>query len=116
MEDWISLLALMMGIGSTAFLQAWSTTVGLQIFDMLLFVPTQVALQILITTGYGLVFFEEVPLDLGMFAISTAAVVAGVLTMQSAPEEERVDGYMAMKDSATACTGPAPKTGGSHDV
>eukprot|EP00929_Paragymnodinium_shiwhaense_P007515 TRINITY_DN111435_c0_g1_i1.p1 TRINITY_DN111435_c0_g1~~TRINITY_DN111435_c0_g1_i1.p1 ORF type:complete len:333 (-),score=40.75 TRINITY_DN111435_c0_g1_i1:323-1321(-) len=110
----MSLLALVMCIACTAFLQVWSTTVGLQIFDMLLFVPAQVALQILVTTGYGLAFFEEVPLDPGMFSISTFAVVVGVLALQSesASKDERVTDYVSIEDGPVAHVG-STKGGGS---
>eukprot|EP00746_Dinoflagellata_sp_MGD_P025718 gnl/MRDRNA2_/MRDRNA2_160567_c0_seq1.p1 gnl/MRDRNA2_/MRDRNA2_160567_c0~~gnl/MRDRNA2_/MRDRNA2_160567_c0_seq1.p1 ORF type:complete len:316 (+),score=38.62 gnl/MRDRNA2_/MRDRNA2_160567_c0_seq1:82-1029(+) len=74
-----SLLVMFVCVGASAFLQVWSTTQGLKLFDMLRFVPIQVALQIFLTTAYGLVFFKEVPDHPRIFTICAASIVAGVL-------------------------------------
>lgn len=103
---WPSLLVMLLSVGASAFLQVWSTTVALKQFDMLRFVPIQVALQIFLTTAYGLVFFKEVPDHPGIFTICAAAIVAGVLITQGQNKgqaktlstTEVVDGYTVLED------------------
>ena len=92
-------------VGATAFLQVWSTTVGLQLFDMLVFVPVQIALQIFLTSAYGLVFFKEAPDEPVTFTICAAGIVTGVLMTQVKSKEQKkdlstikvIDGYTALQ-------------------
>lgn len=79
----LSLLAWAGALAFTAFLQVWSTTAGVQCFDMLVYVPVQVAEQILVTVAYGSIFFEEAPTSPVAFFACTSAVVLGVLLSQS---------------------------------
>jgi len=79
----LSLLAWAGALAFTAFLQVWSTTVGVQFFDMLVYVPIQVAEQILLTVAYGSIFFEEAPTNPVGFFTCTGALVLGVLLSQS---------------------------------
>lgn len=90
------LIPLVGALACTAFLQVWSTSVGAQLFDMLVYVPVQVALQILVTVTYGAVFFKEGPSNPAAFVACTLAIGQGVLLSQSRPAE--CDGYKALAD------------------
>mmetsp|Transcript_95271 Transcript_95271/g.188805 ORF Transcript_95271/g.188805 Transcript_95271/m.188805 type:complete len:323 (+) Transcript_95271:113-1081(+) len=79
----LSLVAWAGALAFTAFLQVWSTTVGVQFFDMLVYVPIQVAEQILVTVAYGAIFFEEAPASPAGFFACIGAVALGVLLSQS---------------------------------
>jgi len=79
----LSLLAWAGALAFTAFVQVWSTSVGVQFFDMLVYVPIQVAEQILLTVAYGSIFFEEAPTSPAIFFTCIGAVVLGVLMSQS---------------------------------
>jgi hypothetical protein len=79
------LLPLIGAVAITAFVQVWSTTVGLQLFDMLTYVPVQVAEQILVTICFGLFVFDEMPSNPAMFSISTIVTTGGVLISQTRP-------------------------------
>lgn len=93
----LSLLAWAVALAFTAFLQVWSTTVGVHFFDMLVYVPVQVAEQILVTVAYGSIFFEEAPTSPVAFFASTSAVVLGVLLSQSrsagGDDYHEIDGF-----------------------
>lgn len=112
---WLPVLLLIPAVAGTAFLQVWSTTVGVQLFSLLLFVPVQVALQILLTTVYGLVFFDEVPTNEKTFALYSALIMVGVLATQAAQTESGEDGrdqdYIKIDDGpsgadySSACMG-----------
>lgn len=103
---WPSLLPIVISVGGTAFLQVWSTTIGVQLFDMLVFVPVQIALQIFVTTAYGLVFFQEVPAEPYIFTICAGGIVTGVLMTQVKSKGRKeplstievIDGYAALED------------------
>lgn len=92
----LALLPVAGALALTAFLQVWSTGVGVELFDMLLYVPVQVAEQILLTVAYGAIFFEETPADPSAFFACTAAIVLGVLMSQSRPAD--CEGYRSMED------------------
>merc|ERR1712151_1454957 len=80
----------------TAFLQVWSTSIGIELFDMLLYVPVQVAKQILLTVAYGAIFFEEMPVNPAAFFACTCAIVLGILMSQSRPAD--CEGYHSIED------------------
>jgi hypothetical protein len=98
----LSLVPLLAALAFTAFLQVWSTTIGVLLFDMLVYVPVQVAEQILVTVAYGAIFFEEAPSNPVVFVACTLAIVLGVLMSQSRPTTEttepEVKGYHAVGD------------------
>lgn len=81
----------------TAFLQVWSTTIGVQLFDMLVYVPVQVSEQILLTVAYGATFFEESPANPVVFFLCTIAIAFGVLMLQPKPTEDDT-GYHIIED------------------
>lgn len=92
----LALLPLAGALAFTAFLQVWSTSIGVELFDMLLYVPVQVAEQILLTVAYGAIFFEETPVSPAAFFVCTGAIVLGVLMSQSRPAD--CEGYRSMED------------------
>merc|ERR1712217_211088 len=88
----LSMLPLVGAFVGTAFLQVWSTTIGVQLYDMLTYVPVQVSEQILVTVVYGAIFFEEAPsCPLSFFAF-TGAIVLGVLMSQSRTQDQDPEG------------------------
>merc|ERR1719353_2163075 len=66
-------------VASSAVLQVWTTTRSLEFFPLREFVPIQTALQVLLATGYGLLFFDEVPASAALFAACVLLIAAGVL-------------------------------------
>jgi len=100
----LGLMPLVLMVGVSAFLQVWSTTAALQRFEMLKFVPIQTAAQILLTTGYGAVFFGDVPSNTAQFSCGILTTVVGVLL--AGLSEERVednDKYRKLEDSESEC-------------
>jgi len=92
----LALLPVAGALAFTAFLQVWSTSIGIELFDMLLYVPVQVAEQILLTVVYGAIFFEETPVNPAAFLVCTGAIVLGVLMTQSRPADR--EGYHSIED------------------
>merc|ERR1712050_34673 len=94
----MGMLPLVGALVGTAFLQVWSTTIGVQLYDMLTYVPVQVSEQILVTVVYGAIFFEEAPsCPLAFFAF-TGAIVLGVLMSQSRTQDQDPEGYGKIGD------------------
>jgi len=110
---WQALVFLIGTVGISAFLQVWSTTIGVQLFDMLAFVPVQISEQILVTTVYSIVFFKEVPSNPLAFALASAAVVLGVLLTQSQSIKSDKD-YIQIVDDAPAPTTCAESPGSTR--
>ena len=50
--------------------------------------PIQTALQVLLCTGYGLLFFGEVPANAALFAACVLLIAAGVLLFAAGPREK----------------------------
>merc|ERR1719305_2114190 len=68
-------------VASSAVLQVLTTTRSLVFFPLREFVPIQTALQVLLCTGYGLLFFGEVPAN-------AALIAAWVLLFAAGPREK----------------------------
>merc|ERR1719247_636246 len=87
-------------VATSAVLQVSTTTRSLVFFPLREFVPIQTALQVLFCTGYGLLFFGEVPANAALFAACVLLIAAGVLLFAAgarAPE-----GYVPLPDAAPA--------------
>jgi hypothetical protein len=103
---WYALAPLVASVAVTAFLQVWSTTVGVKLFDMLTFVPIQVAEQILVTTSYSIVFFADMPADTPVFIACSATIALGVFISQwllRDAEDSGEDKYTALEDGLKVC-------------
>lgn len=96
---WYALIVLVAIVVGTAFVQVWSTSIGVQLFDMLAFVPVQVSAQILVTTAYSSIFYEEMPSNGTAFALATLAIIVGVLLFRCTTSETPED-YIQLEAGA----------------
>jgi len=87
-------------VGVTAFLQVWSTAIGVDCFDLLTFVPVQISEQIVITTLYSMTFFDERPESKLAFAISSVTILAGILLVVYSPGDS-LEGYRRMDEESS---------------
>jgi len=98
----ISLLAMLVTVATTAFLQVWSTAIGVEMFDLLTFVPVQISEQILLTILYSIDFFNEELENSRGFELSSAAILAGVIMTLRHPGETS-EGYIKIDEAAQVC-------------
>eukprot|EP00928_Gymnodinium_smaydae_P083182 TRINITY_DN66430_c0_g1_i1.p1 TRINITY_DN66430_c0_g1~~TRINITY_DN66430_c0_g1_i1.p1 ORF type:complete len:320 (-),score=43.41 TRINITY_DN66430_c0_g1_i1:175-1134(-) len=85
-SSWLMPMAAL--VACSAFLQVWSTSVGVELFDMLKYVPVQTAEQILVTTVYSMYVFDETPSQPLAFLVCSLIVTIGVLLSQGNSIEE----------------------------
>lgn len=107
----LSLIPVAGALAFTAFLQVWSTSIGVELYDMLVYVPVQVGEQILLTMAYGAIFFEEMPVNPAAFLACTGAIVLGVCMTQSRPAD--CEGYHSLEDGPHEQT-PTCKNNSHH--